>query len=177
MAGGREYTRAGLIRNPLLWILFLVLLYFFFFSNVLLVPLGHGAPQTALIQITLKGPHDARYTDLERFMGDRSVYYQGELVNRLLPGESFKVLFLASLLSFYPTDTVLLSDNLPMQHSSMRIELHLGLFTRTFATEGFDYISQLRGHGAIGMVSTMEEHLFQPQEGSARASGSSAPSR
>ncbi|MGH8104051.1 MAG: hypothetical protein ACREJQ_05985 [bacterium] len=177
MAGGREYTRAGLIRNPFLWILFLVSFYCLFFNYVVLAPFDKVGADVAMIEVTAKSAKETKYKDLERFMGNRTVYYKGEAVNRILPLNTFKVLFIASVLSLYPTDTVQTKEFLPVSHPSLYIRLRLGIITRTFAAEGFEYVSQLKGHGALGMLAGIEERLFQAQEGSAvePASASKTP--
>jgi len=158
MLGSRDYTGAGIVRNPFLWLLFMLFLYFLFFPNVFMVPLGHGNSSPVIEFLYTRQSGDVPQ-NLVTLRGDLTVTVKKKGAREIRGGKAFQVLFMGSLLCFQPNSQIMKSHNLPAVTPEIRVNLRMGVVSRSFQLLGYKDPSELQGKGMLSLFSTIYTHL------------------
>ncbi len=158
MLGSRDYTGAGIVRNPFLWLLFMLFLYFLFFPNVFMVPLGQGNSSPVIEFLYTKQEGDIAQ-NLVTLQGDLSVIVKKKGAIGIRGSKAFQVLFMSSLLCFQPNSQIRKSHNLPAATPSVRVNFRMGVVSRSFQFLGYKDPSELQGKGMLSLFNTIYTRL------------------
>lgn len=174
--GGNTYTGAGLIRNPLLWLFALILLFLGLFYQIVKLPLAKSSPIEGRPLIILRKV--VRYEKINREVlrmdEFRKVFVNGKFYQEISPAAASKAMLLASLLCMYPNSYKELRHNLPVRTPEIHFYVRPGIYSRNFTAKGYNRVKELEGAGALNLINRITEILLSRENAAQKSSRKSA---
>jgi len=163
--GGNTYTGAGLIRNPLLWIFTIILLFFGVFYQIIKLPLAKSTSTVDRPLLILRKivKYDKIDKEVLRLDESRKVFVNEEFYQEISPSAAFKAMLWASFLCMYPNSYKERRHNLPVRTPEIHLYVRPGIYSRNLTMKGYESVRELEGTGAFNLVNRIAQILISKE--------------